>query len=210
MVCLTCAKELKRHQNKFCSRSCAATFNNVLRVQTEATKEKIRNSLQVYYSNDANKASLHGWTAESRYKAKQAQALYYANREKYLPYESLGEASRKKILLREQLGKCNACGIDSWNDKPITLELEHKDGDHFNNLRENEELLCPNCHSQTKTFRGRNKHSNVGKITDEQLLVALQSTPNIRVALLTVGLAAKGANYRLCKKLLKSLINIRS
>lgn len=51
---------------------------------------------------------------------------------------------------------CEGCSIGTlWNGKPLTLELDHRDGDRTNNLRENLRLLCPNCHSQTPNFRGR-------------------------------------------------------
>jgi hypothetical protein len=49
------------------------------------------------------------------------------------------------------------CSIETWNDKPIVLELEHKDGNSENNRPENLCLICPNCHSQTETFKGKNK-----------------------------------------------------
>lgn len=61
-------------------------------------------------------------------------------------------------LLIEQLGyKCNCCGISEWNGKPLTLEVNHKDGKSVNNVIENLEFLCANCHSQTDTFRNKNK-----------------------------------------------------
>lgn len=47
------------------------------------------------------------------------------------------------------------CGISIWKDKKITLELDHIDGDNTNNMLSNLRLLCPNCHSLTKTWRGR-------------------------------------------------------
>lgn len=52
---------------------------------------------------------------------------------------------------------CNSCGLTEWLNKPIPLELEHKDGNSSNNKLENLELLCPNCHSFTSTYRGKNK-----------------------------------------------------
>ena len=66
-----------------------------------------------------------------------------------------------RALLTEEFGyKCNACGIPGeYNGKPITLEVNHKDGDAKNNVLENLEFLCPNCHSQTPTFRALNKKS---------------------------------------------------
>jgi Zn finger protein HypA/HybF involved in hydrogenase expression len=70
--------------------------------------------------------------------------------------ENLGHGSRKKKVLLEQDHKCNKCGISDWLGNPITFELEHKDGNKNNNVRENLEILCPNCHSQTLTWRGRN------------------------------------------------------
>lgn len=51
--------------------------------------------------------------------------------------------------------KCVKCNLTTWLGQPISLELEHKDGDHSNNKLENLELLCPNCHAQTSTYRGR-------------------------------------------------------
>ena len=62
--------------------------------------------------------------------------------------------------------ECNACknvnfttrdGVLMWNDKEITLQLEHINGVHTDNRFENLEFLCPNCHAQTSTFTGRNK-----------------------------------------------------
>ncbi len=64
--------------------------------------------------------------------------------------------SLKKRLIHEGLmiNECDECGNDGvWNDKPITLELDHKNGDRFDNRLKNLRLLCPNCHSQTPTFR---------------------------------------------------------
>jgi hypothetical protein len=46
---------------------------------------------------------------------------------------------------------------NAWNDKPLRLHLDHKNGDNSDNCKENLRLLCPNCHSQTPTFsRGKN------------------------------------------------------
>lgn len=52
---------------------------------------------------------------------------------------------------------CNVCGIgNTWQDKPLKLQLDHIDGNPFNNLFDNLRILCPNCHTQTDTFTGRN------------------------------------------------------
>jgi len=55
--------------------------------------------------------------------------------------------------------KCYECNLTTWNDQPIPIELEHIDGNHLNNSLDNLTILCPNCHSQTSTYRGKNKKS---------------------------------------------------
>lgn len=52
--------------------------------------------------------------------------------------------------------KCESCGITDWNNNPISLELDHIDGDRTNHSLNNLRILCPNCHSQTSTYRGKN------------------------------------------------------
>ena len=42
---------------------------------------------------------------------------------------------------------------DEWNGKYLVMELHHKDGNNKNSKLENLQILCPNCHSQTPTFR---------------------------------------------------------
>lgn len=57
--------------------------------------------------------------------------------------------------LKEEI--CERCDLDdNWNGLPITLQIHHKDGNNKNNHIDNLEVLCPNCHSQTKTYCGRN------------------------------------------------------
>lgn len=52
--------------------------------------------------------------------------------------------------------KCEKCGNTYWLNELIPLELHHKDGDKTNNELDNLELLCPNCHALTDTYRGKN------------------------------------------------------
>ena len=52
--------------------------------------------------------------------------------------------------------KCERCGLTEWLDKPIPLELHHVDGNRDNNVLENFQLLCPNCHAFTDSYRGKN------------------------------------------------------
>lgn len=54
--------------------------------------------------------------------------------------------------------KCNKCGLTEWLGKPIPIELEHKNGVNNDHRVENLEFLCCNCHAQTDTYRGKNRH----------------------------------------------------
>jgi hypothetical protein len=110
-----------------------------------------------------------------------------------------GRGNHKSFLIEERGHICELCRNSEWLGKPITLELEHIDGDNRNNEKNNLKLLCPNCHSQTDTWKGRNKNSirnrNKTHINDEDFLDAINTTPNVRQALLKLGLTAKASNY---------------
>ena len=67
----------------------------------------------------------------------------------------------KNRILKEGLleNECAICGIKEWNNKQLNLELDHIDGNRVNHELKNLRLLCPNCHSQTDTYRSKNKKS---------------------------------------------------
>lgn len=69
-----------------------------------------------------------------------------------------GRNNLKLRLIKEGLKetRCERCGLVDWLHEPITLALHHVNGDRHDNRLENLALLCPNCHSQTDTFSGRN------------------------------------------------------
>lgn len=70
---------------------------------------------------------------------------------------------KKRIMKHKLLEyKCFECGnTGEYNNKPLTLQLDHINGNHTDNRLENLRFLCPNCHSQTETSCGRNKPSKV-------------------------------------------------
>lgn len=65
----------------------------------------------------------------------------------------------KKRLIKEGIfeNQCAECGIIEWNGKPISMQLDHVNGDSSDHRLQNLRMLCPNCHSQTDTYCGKNK-----------------------------------------------------
>lgn len=81
------------------------------------------------------------------------------------PIEELcTDKARKAWLLRNQAHQCEVCQNTEWCGKPIPLELDHVDGNPENNTRENLRLICPNCHAQTETYKGK----NVGRVQNSK------------------------------------------
>ncbi|MGD9729892.1 MAG: HNH endonuclease [Nitrospira sp.] len=103
------------------------------------------------------------WLGQSHAKGKKAPRPYRRK-----PLEevlvvgklTIGTATLKERLIEADLleNKCSECGQSPvWNNKPLVLELDHINGDRLDNRIENLRILCGHCHSQTPTFRGRNK-----------------------------------------------------
>lgn len=91
--------------------------------------------------------------------------MKYLNNEK-IPLEQIltensyqSQNHLKKRLLTEKLldYKCSVCGnVGEWLGKKLSLHMDHINGKHHDNRLENLRMLCPNCHSQTETYTGKN------------------------------------------------------
>jgi hypothetical protein len=63
----------------------------------------------------------------------------------------------KRYLAEQDGNGCKICGLVEHNYKPLVLECDHVDGNHTNNALSNLRMICPNCHSQTDTYKNKNK-----------------------------------------------------
>lgn len=114
-----------------------------------------------------------------------------------------GYIERHKVIPYE----CKICKCDGhWQNGKIALELHHEDGDNTNNELSNLSYLCPNCHALTENYRGKNKKyapKTTETIEEEVFLEALQTSSNIRQALIKLNLTPAGANYERAKALIE-------
>lgn len=72
----------------------------------------------------------------------------------------------RRYLFEKNGNKCSKCGWGEVNiyTGTIPLEIDHIDGDAMNNKEDNLELLCPNCHSLTPTYKGLNKGRSTRRV----------------------------------------------
>lgn len=81
----------------------------------------------------------------------------------------------RKRLIKDGIleNKCSECALyPEWNGKPLTMRLDHRNGDRNDNRKENLRLLCPNCDSQSETFGGRNRVKYTGDYFNSRMQVS--------------------------------------
>jgi len=104
-----------------------------------------------------------GYTYEHKYCSNQCQLdlrskIAYENHKKlFFEGKCKGRPQIRKILSELRGYACEVCGISDWNGKDIVLQVDHINGDPYNDMPDNLRLICPNCHSQTSTFAGANR-----------------------------------------------------
>ncbi len=190
--CLNCGKELKRGQTKFCSSSCAATYNNKGRKHSDETKEKIKTKLKKrknkriiqekikvkkYCLNcdkelNGNQTKFCSNSCSSKYKHKISYERFLENNEQYCN-GGYTPKSFKDFFLKEQNYECAIEGCTckpEWNGKPLVFVLDHIDGNAANNRRDNLRMICPNCDTQLETFKSKNKNSTRRNYWKEKII----------------------------------------
>lgn len=184
MICEVCKCEYsedyrkpssRRTPSRFCSRLCANA-----RVRSEASKKKTSEAVKEAYRKSPElrerlrSAAFANWAqnrdkfvaAAKRNAKEQSQLRIDKFRAKCQAFLDAGGRDplpfawgpfRRFILdkLGHTCSKCS-CG-ELWQGEKLVLHVDHKDGDSQNNSLENLQVLCPNCHSQTPTYGGRNR-----------------------------------------------------
>lgn len=198
MVKILCAfgcGQVANYQTKSGKKICAPSTN-------QCPSVRLKNSIALKKAHNEGRMK-RGFTKEEYLKSRE---VFEKNRGE-TPFELQSFQRKRLTVIREQSNQCLICGISEWQGKPLKLELDHIDGNCLNNRRENLRALCPNCHSQTETYCGKNVKRKRIKIPDEIMLQAVKKSPSIRQALLKLGLTPKGENYKRAYNLQRTLLS---
>lgn len=147
----------------YCSRSCA----NSRTFSAEAIAKKSQARLK--FNAQLDEAGIQQLNSRMEQRA-------YDNVGRHLSeilttaFDDLKYHNKRTRVIAEQNFACGCCGLDTWLEEPLTLELEHIDGNHDNNIRHNLVALCPNCHSLSFSWRGRKNTASPSKKLERQRL----------------------------------------
>lgn len=169
-------KNRKRKGNIFCNRSCSASYNNIGINRHKSIKSGIilKNGRTLHRADcEKNRCCLF---CGNNLRYKRSLNTMFCNRKCHIDHkykvaidkwkqcpESANTFNGVSATIRRYIfskfdNKCSRCGWCEVNEVTgnSPLELEHIDGDYTNNSEENLTILCPNCHSLTKTYKALN------------------------------------------------------
>lgn len=144
-------------------------------------KKKNSKGLRQAYENGSR---VSGEVSYSNYSDDSKKRMNWNKGNRYANFSYNGKGNHKSALISERGHLCECCKLSTWLGEPITLELEHIDANNKNNNKENLKLLCPNCHSQTPTWkRGNYSGWKRKRYTDEEMVEAIQTSTCLNACL---------------------------
>ena len=130
------------------STSYAQVLSKVGLVPAGGNYETIKKAI-TFYDLDSSHFTGQGWNKGKTFGPKRPIEDYLSNK-----YPTKSYRLKERLINDGYLDSiCSNCNLTQWLGDAIPLELHHKDGDHNNNNLDNLQLLCPNCHTLTDTYR---------------------------------------------------------
>jgi hypothetical protein len=139
----------EKRKNKFCNSSCSSSFNN-LGNKRNLKSGKWSQKYCLFCNKITDNAKFCSMKCQHDFK-------WQEKKERMLKSGKADNLRSGKKLLQEIRGNiCEICKLSNWQEKEIVLILDHIDGNASNHSLNNLRLICPNCDSQTNTYKGRN------------------------------------------------------
>ena len=141
------------------SSSLAQTLNKLGVAPYGGNYEVLRKAIK-HFNLDASHFTGQLWNKGKTIGAKQPIEKYLNNELQIQSFKLKNKLLSQGLLVR----KCSSCRKMSWLRQPIPLELDHVNGNRYDNQLSNLRLLCPNCHALTPTYRGKNRASKLSSV----------------------------------------------
>jgi hypothetical protein len=154
--CKCCTKVIDYNNRRkiFCNSSCSATFNNLQKI--ERTVPLTWNCVYCSKNHVTIKWRPGTYCNNNCQHAHQNKERVRQWLEEGINWGMQVPKWVKRYLIEQRGHACEICRLSTWLENDITLECDHIDGNHNNNVPLNLRLLCPNCHSQTPTYKAKN------------------------------------------------------
>ena len=166
-ICKYCGKPIPwdKRENNFCNNSCAAAFNNKSRSKKYTLTKQSRYCLNCGKELNSRQNKYCSLACQKDFERKEYITKWKRGEESGLSGEYGLSKHIRYYLIEKHNYKCELCGWGQENPytHTIPLEIHHKDGNYLNNSEENLQVLCPNCHSLTETFKSHNKNGRKGR-----------------------------------------------
>jgi hypothetical protein len=140
-------------------------LSGIRSLQEAATRRYDWDAIQAYHDAGHSVRSCRrhfGFSMQNWEKARRAGRIVPRGRRRFSVEELARNPANRGNIKRRLLesgalkDECSICGIREWQGKPLSLQIDHINGERLDYRLENPRILCPNCHSQTETFGGRN------------------------------------------------------
>jgi len=161
--CSCCNKEfdkqksqINKSKNHYCSRSCAAKINNRI---FKKRNRQIRCCKNCEIEITGKGKIYCSIKCQNIFQLDNKIKLWQLGKDDGCETNGTVRRYIKKFLLEKRGQKCEECGWNkiNLNTNKCPLEIHHKDGNYKNNKENNLQILCPNCHSLTDTYKNMNK-----------------------------------------------------